>query len=384
MKALDKMIKARAGLVLDMPFFGALSLRLTLKEDPTCKTAWVDGRTLGFNPKSIDSLTLTTTKGLVAHEVMHCAMGHQFRRGNRDPKKWNEAGDYAINGILEKSKVTLPEGRLFDPTFDGLSSEAIYPRLPEPSKQEGGDKKDKGDGSNEQGDDPGQCGEVRDAVDKEGNKASPAEIAKQEAEWKIATSQAAQQAKAMGQMPVGLDRMVKEYIDAKVDWRETLRRFVNTAAKNDYRWNPPNRRHIHAGLYLPSLHSEELKPIAGAIDTSGSITNEALTQVAGEITSILEEYDTTFHAIYVDSKVQGIESFTRDNLPVKLHAIGGGGTSFKPPFKWVDDNNIEPSCMIYLTDMEGVFPTEEPAYPVLWINFGNNDIVAPFGETVKI
>ena len=46
-EAEQKIRKARAGLILDQPFFGALALRLQLKADPGCKTAWTDGQVLG-------------------------------------------------------------------------------------------------------------------------------------------------------------------------------------------------------------------------------------------------------------------------------------------------------------------------------------------------
>lgn len=370
MNALDKLTKARAGLVLDMPFFGALALRLMLKEDVGCPTAWTDGRWLGYNPEFIAGLSLAETKGLVAHEVMHCAMHHQLRRDGREPRKWNTAGDYAINAILDKSKVTLPKGRLLDTAFDSMSAEAIYSKLP--------DQPDGGSG------DPGGCGEVRDATDADGKPAGEAEVQQQTADWKIATAQAAQQARNMGQMPAELDRLVKEIVDAKVDWRETLRRFVQQAmSKDDYRWSPPNRRHVHNGLYLPSLRGDALPPIVVAVDTSGSIDQDTLAQFAGELTSILESYNTECGVIYCDAVVQGIENYTRDDLPVVLDAKGGGGTDFRPPFELLAAEGNAPACVVYLTDMQGTFPDSEPAWPVLWVNTGP-EVAAPFGEVVKI
>ena len=97
MTAAEKITKARAGLVLDLPFFGSLALRLKCKPDETCQTAWTDGQSIGYNPEFIDPLPLDQVKGLLAHEVMHLACSHHTRRGNRDPKKWNIAGDFAIN-----------------------------------------------------------------------------------------------------------------------------------------------------------------------------------------------------------------------------------------------------------------------------------------------
>ena len=60
---------------------------------------------------------------------MHCALGHQCRRGERDPRLWNEAADLAINPILISNGFTLPAGALIDPAFTNLSAEEIYARL---------------------------------------------------------------------------------------------------------------------------------------------------------------------------------------------------------------------------------------------------------------
>jgi predicted metal-dependent peptidase len=48
---------------------------------------------------------------------LHCALGHQCRRGQRDPELWNEAADLAINPILIGNGFTLPAGALIEPEF---------------------------------------------------------------------------------------------------------------------------------------------------------------------------------------------------------------------------------------------------------------------------
>ncbi len=388
MKAKEMMAKARAGLILDMPFFGSLALKLKLVEDPTCDTAWTNGVSMGYNPAWIESLSLDEIKGVVCHEVMHCANQHQNRRDNRDGPRWNMAGDYAINSLIEGCGLALPEGRLLDPAYNDMAAEQIYNRLPQGGQSEGQQGQSGGNGGQGgQGEssDPGGCGEVRDTPGESGQPSSPADKEQSSQEWKIAVNQAAQQAKAMGDLPAGLERLVNEIVNPKVDWRETLRRFVDTAAKNDYRWFPPNRRHIHNGLYLPSVRSEELGTLTVAIDTSGSIGQEELNQFAGELTSILEQYRADCTVIYCDAKVAGVEHILADDLPLDLKPKGGGGTDFRPPFKWCEEQGENPTCLVYFTDGYcNRFP-EEPAYPVLWVKYGNYDgFDPPFGETMNL
>jgi hypothetical protein len=48
-----------------------------------------------------------------------------------DPKKWNVAGDYALNQILVDSGFTLDDNWLIDNKFKGMSADEIYNLLPD-------------------------------------------------------------------------------------------------------------------------------------------------------------------------------------------------------------------------------------------------------------
>jgi predicted metal-dependent peptidase len=61
---------------------------------------------------------------------------------------------------------------------------------------------------------------------------------------------------------------------------------------------------------------------------------------------------------------------------------GGGGTSFVPVFKKVEELGITPALLIYFTDGYGTFPDEPPPYPVIWVM--TEDVTPPFGEVVKV
>jgi len=353
-----KLIRARTQLILDQPFFGSLALRLRLVEDPTVDTAYTDGVVLGYNRRFIQGLNLEQTKWVVAHEVMHLACLHHTRRDGRDPDKWNIAADYAVNSILEDSGFKNPEGVLLDARFTGKSAEAVYAMLPE---QERGQ--------------PGKMlGEVRDA---------PSGSLKQlEASWKVAIAQAAtQQAKAMGNLSAAIQRLVQRELYPALDYRVLLRHFLEQAVSNDYSWMAPCRRYLASGLCLPGLHSRELGPVVVA----GSIDNHALNQFASEISAILDSYDTIVNVVYCDRAVKGHESFERQDLPLKLTPVGGGGTDFRPVFEWVETQEVEPCVLVYLTDLEcNRFPEKEPEYPVMWVKTGDCEIQPPFGDVVKL
>lgn len=87
-------------LFLDHPFFGTLLFRLKPIETTSVATMATDGVSLFYNPKFAKGLAPEELIGVLAHEVMHPALHHDTRRGDRDQKLWNQACDYAINPLL--------------------------------------------------------------------------------------------------------------------------------------------------------------------------------------------------------------------------------------------------------------------------------------------
>jgi predicted metal-dependent peptidase len=423
-----KLLKARIQLLLNQPFFGALALRLKLVQAdiPTLAT---NGKVILYNPAFVDSLTPVELQGALAHEVLHCALGHHCRRGTRDRRVWNQAADYAINPIIIKNGLALPEGVLNDLQYTDLSAEEIYSRLlnndsgggsstqspqpnpsgssqqqsafqpatgpggssngaPQPSPWTGNSQShgiDKGTGGDDNNPtpDPWSIGEVLDATDDSGDPASEAETARQKHEWNIAAEQAVRSSNMCGHQPADVDRRLRESRESKQDWRAILRDFVAATIPSDYRWSPPNRRFVASGLYLPSVHREGVGQIVIGVDTSGSIGDEELKQFAGEITAISDQAKPeAIHVVYCDAAVNGTQEFGPSE-PVVLEAKGGGGTDFRPVFQWVEANGISPVCLIYLTDLCCYdYPSPPPSYPVLWVTDSRR--IAPFGETVKI
>ena len=124
-----KISQARVRLLLSQPFFGTLCLRLKLVPVPSFPTMATDGRCIAYNPAFIEKLSPAELEGVLAHEIMHLALAHHCRRGERDAQLWNEATDYAVNPILIYSGITLPKDALIDPAFADLGAEEIYARL---------------------------------------------------------------------------------------------------------------------------------------------------------------------------------------------------------------------------------------------------------------
>ncbi len=395
----DKMTKARTQLLLKYPFFGSIALRLDMKEDPECLTMWTDGKSLGYSPDFVEKLEQEEVRGVIGHEVLHVVSLHFLREGDRDHYTWNMAGDYAVNYLLEESGLRLPPSRLRSARFDGMNAEAIYPKLVRDREEENGSSgqgpqgKDKGPGGvggpgggPEKKDDWSRViGEVRKPTDTNGNPLSPAEEKEAEAEIKVAIKQAAMVAKKAGKLPGGLERLIDEIAEAKINWKEALSRFLTERIRDDYSWRSPNPRYVQRGFYLPCLQSESIGEVVFAVDTSGSIRQNEINEMGAEIQGVLGTWDRDFTVVYADARVQGEQEISRYDFPLNLKPVGGGGTKYAPTFDHIGKMDKMPICIIYLTD--GVchdFGTE-PGCQVLWVlTTKPTNWDPPFGETITL
>jgi predicted metal-dependent peptidase len=407
--AIQRLMAARTALVLQEPFFGTLALHLQIREGGA-KTASVDGETLAVNPEWVAALSHEQATSLIAQAVMHCAMGHPWRRDGREPKRWNQACHLAIADVLSEAGFALPPDAPV-PTADqhGKSAEWIYDRLPEPDPDpdegdgagsgsgSGGcgssDQSGDGDGQDQGQDQGGEAGAgdhapgsacgvddadaAAGAGDGDGDDAAPVT----EADWQQAVRQAVVAAKNRGSLPACIERFAGQAVEPRVDWRSVLRRFAQTAAKNDYSWRRPSTRYLAASLYLPSLHNEEAGPIAVCIDTSGSIDEVMLDQFRSEVQVILEDIrPAALAVIYCDAEVGRIDVF-RPGDTIEFRPVGGGGTAFGPALRAAEQLDEPPVCIVYLTDLDGSCH-HRPEIPVLWVS--TTERQGPFGETVRV
>jgi predicted metal-dependent peptidase len=306
--AAKRIQKARTALLLDHPFFGTLLFRLKGRETSSVKTMATDGVSLFFNPEFVATLSAAELNGVLAHEVLHPGLQHHVRRGNRNPKRWNIACDYAINPLVIDAGLALPKDVLIDNRFRGMSAERIYNLIEE--EEEGGDGESEGTAEGSGGDKnnpnapetPGGFGQVLDApdaVDAEGK--DPNDQAR---DWQIAVEQAETISKLAGKLPAGIERSLQGAEEARVDWRELLRRAWSETVPSDYSWMRPNRRHIWQGLYLPGVHREGVGEVVIFVDCSGSINARQLALFEAEVRSILEgQRPERVYVAYFDTQV---------------------------------------------------------------------------------
>lgn len=367
MTAEEKLLLCRIILSKHYPFFSYLITFLQMEKADwlEIKTMATDGVKIFYDENFVKNCTVEELTFVLAHEVLHVALYHTKRCGLRQRMIWNMAIDFAVHCVLMTQVgrfLKPPKGILYNQKYDNMSAEDIYDDLVKNSTT----VTNSFDSHMGPGDGP----------------LKPMGENLEEA-WRSRTYGAYHYAKRQGKLPGGLDRIFKQLTEPQIPWRSVLQNFVNHFSQDDFSWSRPNRHYIHKGLILPSAHAEAMGLFIAAIDTSGSVNEEQLTQMISELQAIRNSYEMDLKIIACDAKVHEVHDIPRHGFfdPKKLKLSGNGGTDFRPVFDYIKENRLRPTASIYMTDGYGSYPDKAPPFPTLWVMTKEHS-KPPYGRSV--
>jgi len=380
--ARERLVTARIGLLLRQSFFGNLATRLQLvNADEWCSTAATDGLKFYYNSRFIMMLKPKEVEFLVGHEVLHVVYDHIGRRGDRDPQIWNIADDYVVNADLKRHKIgqfitTVP--CLYEQKYDGKAAEEVYDDLMKNVKKISiEDLLDQmiDDHMDGEGDGEGDGKGKRPTM-------SPEERERMRQEVKQAIINAAQSAEA-GQLPLGVERLIRQATDPVMPWRELIQTNLTSAIRTDYSWMRPSRRGWHMDAIMPGMTPGQEIDVVVAIDMSGSISNSQAQDFLGEIGGMMDSFDGyKVHVFCFDTETYNPQDFTSENLDSidTYEPMGGGGTDFDSIFDYLKKIGNVPNRLIVFTDGYPCGSWGDPDYcDTTWIIHGHPNPNPPFG-----
>jgi len=361
-EVLDRIIVARVGLLLRHPFFGNMATRLKIVcADDWCPTAAVDGRNLYFNTQFFNEMNNKEVEFVIAHEILHCVFDHLIRREDREPRIYNIAADYKVNNLLVRDRIGTKPSFIDcyqDFKYESWTSEEIYDEIYEIAKKNGEDAiKQLGEMLDEhvdwEGDgDDGDEGENGNKKGKGRPTYSKEELKQIRDEIKEGMIQAAQSAGA-GNVPGAIERMITEFTEPKMNWREIIRQQIQSTVRNDFTFQRPSRKGWHTSAILPGMNFDEQVDLCISIDMSGSIGNDQAADFLGEVQGIMDEFKEYNIKLWCfDTKVYNEEDFSAaggERLE-EYRVKGGGGTDFMVNWTYMKDNDIVPKKFIMFTD----------------------------------
>lgn len=370
-----RLLLARIRILTNYGFYGIMLENMAFGLDPGCDTAYTDGEKICFSPKFMESLSDMELDFVLMHEVMHVALKHCNRGLKYNQELFNIACDIVVNSNILKSKgmnldAIKVNGNISMHQIEGkegylFTAEEVYEKLLKngniiPSL--GFDDHSKWEMDKEREDDVNaKIIAIKDMEDRAHQNGKP----------------------GVGSIPFGVERLVKELKESRVNWRELLNEFIEFEI-NDYTFTPPDRRY-DAEFFMPSFSEmdENLEDVLFMVDTSGSMTIEDITLVYSEINGAIQAFDGRLKGLigFFDAKVYEPIPFDSSIDLTKIVPKGGGGTSFHNVFRYVMQMENKPKYLIILTDGYATFPKEEEKgnIPLLWL-LTNDEVKPPYGK----
>lgn len=375
----------RAWLMTRQPFTARLMMQLNLIAvvDDRLPTAGTDGEAVFVNAEFMASRSDADRRFILAHEVWHCALGHHRRQLAREAERWNHACDYEINALLKGLLAHCPDDALYHAGFAGQSAEQIYARLMADT-QSGKTMPLPGQRQLDVHDLIGALsgtGEVNDPD------FTPRPVSADNARrWQqrlVATAQQVERQDGKGSLPAHIRTLVEGLRRPEVPWQQVLAAFIQNTLGGSRRWLPPSRRHVHQGLYLPSLRSQTLS-LAVALDTSGSCQRN-LPHFLSELAGILGACDRVqLDVLEFDTRVARRTTLDESELYrlSQWECYGGGGSDIRPVFTALE--TTPPDVLVAFTDGHIDAPKHAPGYPVMWCLTQKGQKPKEWGDMVSL
>ncbi len=377
-------------LMLKEPYYGFFLIMLNKVWRKDLPTAGVSKHNINYqlaiNEEFWTGLSDDHKMGLLKHELLHIAFGHLVSFGSFSNKKLaNIAMDMEINQYIEAS--WLPEGgiNIDDYTDIQLDRKAgcryYYDQLLRLQ-----DEKDKNGTSGDQ--------EMDKLLDNIANGDVPDHSTWEEFEdmseaekklidkqvQKILQDAKEQTIKKRGNVPGEIEGLIvlDEVVKAKFDWKGYLRRFTGTSTKIFTK--KIRRKENHRYEDNPGLKIKMRQHMLLAIDTSGSVSNEELSEFMNEIHHI-HKAGVDITIVQCDTSIRSIEPYKGKN-DLKVH--GRGGTEFDPVLDYYNANIGKYTSLVYFTDGE-CYTSVKPKNRVLWVlserSYMNEDLP---GQVIKL
>ena len=354
-------------LLMDEPFFAALSRKIEKRADYNIPTAGVRvcpdtaQFEMIYNPDFFASLPEEHVRGVLKHEFYHLIFEHVTSRKPEgvNHKVWNICADLAINSHLVgelPDMACMPGGPNFEDLPKGESAEWYLANFPERPESE-----DSEDGDGESGE--GEPGDGSDSFDDhsgwdDANQSPEQQAANQMAKerlkqsMKAAAQEAAESSKGWGTMSAEVKKDILKRLESKVDWRKVLRYFIKTSQRASRRSSVKRINKRYAYIHPGKKVLRQAK-IAIAIDQSGSVCDQMLSAFFSELNGLAKLAE--FTVVPFDTQVDESKVYVwKKGQNKAAERVLCGGTDFDAPTKYVNDNNFD--GVIILTDMEAPKP----------------------------
>ena len=185
-----------------------------------------------------------------------------------------------------------------------------------------------------------------------------------------------------------LSQVEKLNAPPQLSWQAILKKYIGTIAANKRKTRMRLNRRQPDRFDLSGTVDDKVLKIAVAIDTSGSVDDEMISQIFNEIFAILAKRKHEITVIECDAEVQRVYR-AKNASEIKTKVAGRGGTWFSPVIEYVNnDRYFRDALLIYFTDGYGENSIPKPmTYRNIWVVFDDAhhlSVKEPYGVVLTL
>lgn len=354
-------------------FIGSMLYKLRVEPTTEVRDIYLEGtkQTIKVNPAWFKSLTPEEASAMMAHEVLHYALQHDIRRGNKIPSLYQKACDEIVNNMLMDFGFKLPSDIEVNRNYQNQSLEQVYKQVFDRHQEQ--DPDNSGSGGN---DIPDEQPQVDNHTQNQRNRdLNQSEMADK-----------ASGGKGIGSSNEAFKQLFEEINEGNINWKQLLAEHFNELTQGEPSYHDLDRRMLSLGYYEPINESENsCHRVAVALDVSGSVSEEQIHIFLQEIKAIAENLNPEIISVmtFNHDLVDTLEFKQGDDLS-KVPLNIGGGTNLEPVFDYYNKKDNEPEFLIVFSDLEVWGFPDKPKYHTTWICFDNPSAEVPFGKLIHV
>ncbi len=396
---------ARTELYLAMRFMGPALMGLDLRMDLLARTVGTDAQFLRYNPVWLMQTYLEHPYILdrtYLHTVLHCLFRHMYGTDTHtDTELWNLCADIAVESVIDEMdyevvRRTPSDFReewysLLSGRVGALTAERLYRYFEENPPDYVTLVKLSGEFL---ADDHVFWEMLEDEPDDGGGRNRDGAGLGTEQQWKKAAKRVASELRMSGKagnLTGDLERLLSFDAGDRVLYRDLLKNFL--IVREECRMDPDSFDYgfYNYGMELygnmplieenESVESSRIRQLVVAIDTSASVSDGLVREFLSETAAMLFQKDSFFrkfevHLVECDAAVRQdlviTDADTLDSYADGITLHGGGGTDFRPVFRYVEEQRKQGklrdlSGLVYFTDGFGRYPDEAAPYVTAFV-----------------
>jgi predicted metal-dependent peptidase len=404
-----RIVKALVNLQSIQPFIGYMAMNFKLVEFPkehAMQTMGVDANfNLYYSQEFIEKevKTYPLLLGCCAHEILHIALNHIGRVGNRIRIIANIAQDMVVWYLVAESGMQILKGGKYVQVDTNLkrawinvdNKPIVVNNIDEKSWEKAYDEiikqmEDRNmDPKNNQGGNDLEDYNFDKHMHESFNKMSKEKQNEYVQNLRQKLSDAYMQ--NIGKMPGRMERYIKEFLESKIPWHNKILKYVKQSIEPvDYHYKKPHKKSYQLGIYLPGIKKEKIE-VDIVVDLSGSIDEKSYIEFISEIYSIIKSFPVIESNIYFgDVNITMEKNIKKSNLEdlKSIKPTGGGGTDMERIFLEIAKKRKHSKLLICLTDgFTTISERNKTPFNIIWVvcrkGIKNRNYFS-YGEVIKM